>query len=443
MGEKKNHGLRLSFTDKLKIHFKGSEVTSDGGLIAIRELDERLGLTVMAEECLVDKRHGRNIQHDISELLRQSVYSRLAGYEDVNDAEKLRNDPALRAILSERALEKGGAAEKTIGRFETEILLEENNLTKMDEMLFKWIEKVDKVRKIKTIILDLDSSESPVFGDQEGSAYNGYFKSKCYHPLFCFNEYGDCLKVKLRPGNVYSSVGCLEFVKPILRHYVANGFKVKLRGDSAFAIPELMKLCEELGIEYAFRIKENSRLDEMAKKWSKRPAGKDKKKVIVVYKDFRYQAASWDKARRIVARIEYHPSEIFPIVRFIVNNLKYQPKKVVKFYNKRGTCEQWIKEGKYALNWTRLSCRRFVENEARLKLFIMAYNLGNFLRTLALPEGIKHWSLRSVQLKLIKIGGRLIKHARYYGLLLAETVINHKIFSGLLANIKRLCPATG
>lgn len=115
----------------------------------------------------------------------------------------------------------------------------------------------------------------------------------------------------------------------------------------------------------------------------------------------------------------------------------------MKFYNKRGTCEQWIKEGKYALNWTKLSCQRFVENEARLKLFIMAYNLGNFTRTLVLPEGIKHWSLRSIQLKLIKIGGRLIRHARYYVLLLAESVLNQKIFASLMANIRRLCPDTG
>jgi hypothetical protein len=442
MGETKKHCFRLNFTDKLKVHFKGSEVTSDGGLIAIRELDEQLGLTALAEEYLVDKRHGRNIQHELPELLRQSVYSRLASYEDVNDAEKLRNDPALRAVLSERALGKGGAAEKTVGRFETELLPEGNNLTKMDKMLFKWIEKVDKVRTVKVIILDLDSSESPVFGKQEGSAYNGYFKSKCYHPLFCFNEYGDCLKVKLRPGNVYSADGCLEFIEPILRYYIAKGIKIKLRGDAAFAEPGLMRLCEELRIEYAFRIKGNSRLEDMVADAVK-TIKKGLTKVITVYKDFLYQAGSWNKPRRIIAKIEQYPNELFPRVGFIVTSLRWQNKKVVKFYNKRGTCEQWIKEGKYALNWTRLSCRKFVENEARLKLFIMAYNLGNFLRTLALPEGIKHWSLRSIQLKLIKIGGRLIKHARYYGLLLAETVINHKIFSGLLANIRRLCPASG
>ena len=387
-------------------------------------------------------RYGRNIQHKLPELLRQSVYSRLAGYEDVNDAEKLRNDPALRTVLSERALEKGGSAEKTVGRFETEILTERNNLDRMDEMLFKWIEKVDKVRGVKTIILDLDSSESPVYGEQEGGAYNGYFGLTCYHPLFCFNQYGDCLKVKLRPGNVHSADGCLEFIEPILRYYVGKGFKVKIRCDAAFAIPELFELCETLGVDYVIRIKENSRLEEMVTDLIK-SIKRDKDKIVVVYKDFPYQAASWDKARRIVAKVEQYPDELFPRVGFIVTILKWCDKKVVKFYNKRGTCEQWISPDECRGNWTRLSCQRFVENEARLKLFIMAYNLGNFLRTLVLPERIKHWSLRSIQLKLIKIGGRLIKHARYYCLLLAETVINAKVFSGLLTNIKRLCPASG
>jgi len=284
MGEKKNHCFRVSFTDKLKVYFKGSEVTSDGGLIAVRELDEQLGLTALAGEFLSDTRYGKNIQHELPELLRQSVYSRLAGYEDVNDAEKLRNDPALRSVLSERSLEKGGSAEKTVGRFETEILTEGNNLDRMDEMLFKWIEKVDKVRGVKTIILDLDSSESPVYGGQEGSAYNGYFGLTCYHPLFCFNQFGDCLKVKLRPGNVHSADGCLEFIEPILRYYVGKGFKVKIRCDAAFAIPELFELCEELkAVEYTIRIKSNSRLEELVADVVK-TIKKDGQKVVTFYK---------------------------------------------------------------------------------------------------------------------------------------------------------------
>jgi len=391
MGESKNHCFRFNFTDKLlKAFFKGSSVTSDNSLIAIRELDEQLGLTAMAQEYLVDTRQGRNIQHKLVELLRQSVYSHLAGYEDVYDADRLRNNPAFRAVLSERALEKSAGSECTLGRFQKEILTQRGNLEKMNKMLMKWIKKVDARRGVKGIVLDLDSSTSPVYGEQEGASYHSCFGRKSYHPLFCFNQYGDCLKVKLRPGNVHRAQGVIKFVEPILKYYVAKGIKTKLRADAVLAGPRLYNLCEELGVEYAISIKENSRLAEGVVELTKKTEGKNREKVIILYKDFLYQAESWNRPRRIVAKIEHHPAEIFPRVGFIITDLKWRDKKVVKFYSKRGTYEQWIKEGKYALNRTKLSCQKFTENEARLKLFMMAYNLGNFLRTLALPEGIKH-----------------------------------------------------
>ena len=443
MGEAKKHCFKLNFADNVMAYFKGSEITSDGGLLAIRELDEKIGLTAMAENYLTEKRYGRNVQHNLTELLRQSIFSRLAGYEDVNDANQLRKDPALRIILGERALKKNGSSESTVGKFETEILTEGNNLEKLDEMLMNWIAKVDTIRGVKEIVLDIDSSESPVYGDQEGSAYNGYFRSKCYHPIFCFNQYGDCLKAKLRPGNVHSADGYLEFIEPVLRNYVNKGFKVTLRADAAFGIPKLYELCEDLGVDYVIRLKENNCLAEGVSELLIKPGEENKDRYITLYKDIVYQAKSWDKARRVIAKIEHHPDELFPRVGFIITNLKWKNKKVVKFYNKRGTCEQWIKEGKNTLTWTKLSCKRFKENEARLRLFLLAYNLGNFLRTLVLPKKIKHWSLKTIQLKLIKTGGRLIKHARYYCLLLAEVSITEKIFSKLMKNIRDLCPASG
>jgi hypothetical protein len=441
MGESKNKCFCVKFNKKLRINFKGAQVTSDGGLVAIREMDEKLGLTEIAEEYLKDSRHGKNIQHEMIGLLRQSVYSRLGGYEDTNDAEGLRKDPGMRAVIGERALERAGAGETTIGRFEKEILLGGNNLNNLDEITTKWIEKIDSVRRNKEILLDIDSSESPVYGEQELSSYNGHFGLKCYHPLFVFNHYGECLKVKLRPGHVHSADGWKEFLEPLLRYYTAKGMTVKLRGDAAFAIPGLFELCEELKVDYAIRIKENNKLWEKIEEFAKRPVGRPGYKPVIKYVSFRYGADSWEKQRRIVAKIEHHEGELFPRIGYIVTSLKWNKSRVVKFYNKRGTCEQWIKEGKYALNWTRLSCQGFEENEVRLKLFIMAYNLGNIFRTLALPGVIKDWSLRTIQLKLIKIGGRLIKHARYYYMLLAEVSIKEWIWRGIMNKISRLCPS--
>ena len=443
MGERKKGCFRVKFNQKLKVEFKGAQVTSDGGLIAIREMDEQLGLTKMAGKYLKDKRYGKNIQHEMTGLLRQSLYSRLGGYEDINDAEGLRKDPGMRAVIGERALERSGAGETTVGRFEKETLLERDNHGKLDEITMKWIEKIDTVRGTRKIVLDIDSSESPVYGEQEASSYNGHFGLKCYHPLFVFNHHGDCLKVKLRPGNVYSADGWKEFLEPILKYYVDKGIEIKLRGDAAFAIPELFELCEELGVEYAIRIKENRKLAERVEKYIKRPVGRPGQKPLVKYLSFHYGAAAWERERRIIVKIEHHQGELFPRIGYIVTSLKWNNKRVVKFYNKRGTCEQWIKEGKYALNWTRLSCKGFLENEAKLKLFIMAYNLGNIFRTLALPERIRHWSLRTIQLKLIKIGGRLIRHARYYYLLLAEVTINSRIWCSIMNKISCLCPSPG
>ena len=148
----------------------------------------------------------------------------------------------------------------------------------------------------------------------------------------------------------------------------------------------------------------------------KRPVGRPPKKPVVRYHDFVYQAQSWDIPRRVVAKVEWRQGELFPRVGFVVTNLNLPPAGVTHYYNGRGTAEQWIKEGKYVLNWTRLSCHRFVANQVRLWLFVLAYNLGNFMRRLTLPESVKHWSLRSVQTKLIKfpfpfVSSHLLLHA--------------------------------
>ena len=164
----------------------------------------------------------------------------------------------------------------------------------------------------------------------------------------------------------------------------------------------------------------------------KRPVGRPPKKPVVRYHDFVYQAQSWDIPRRVVAKEEWHQGELFPRVGFVVTNLNLPPAGVTHFYNGRGTAEQWIKEGKYALNWTRLSCHRFVANQVRLWLFVLAYNLGNFMRRLTLPESVKHWSLRSVQTKLIKMGGRLVRHARRLVFQLAEVAVPREIFRQVL-----------
>ena len=156
------------------------------------------------------------------------------------------------------------------------------------------------------------------------------------------------------------------------------------------------------------------------------------------YHSFRYQAGSWDRPRRVVAKVEWHRGELFPRVGFLVTNLSWRSKNVVEFYNGRGTAEQWIKEGKNAVKWTKLSCRTFRDNQARLQLFALAYNLGNFLRRLALPKPVRHWSLTTLREKLIKIGTKVTRHSKSVFFQLAEVAVTRNLFAAILDRIARL-----
>ena len=181
MGDAKKDDLRVSFDSRLKLKFCGSKVTSDAGLLAYREQDEVLSLTEMVSEVLSDSRPGTNKQHGLVPMLRQSIYSRLAGYEDVNDAERLAVDPAMRHVVGGRAAQadKEAASTSGVGRFETETLSTKSNLTALMNLSGEWIDKVHRCKPLKQLILDLDNSVSETYGKQQGTAYNGHFECTC------------------------------------------------------------------------------------------------------------------------------------------------------------------------------------------------------------------------------------------------------------------------
>ena len=382
MGEIQNRPFQLSFNASLKVGFQGSRVTSDGGLILVRELDERLGFGELIAQHLTDFR-GKNAQLGFADLLRQSVYSRLAGYEDLNDAKRLSQDPAFRLIGLEKIWDRGAALTSRLQSFETEILAEDANFAGLAGLSRALIAKAEALDSGYRTVLDMDSTEIPVYGEQEQSAYNGHFESTCYHPLLLFNRDGDCLAAKLRPGNVHSAEGWEELLLPEIEGQQKLGKEVVFRADAAFAKPEIYEALEERGVKYAIRIPANENLD--------RDVG-----------------------------------ELLP------------SRAGVRFYNKRGTAEQWIKEGKQAVKMTRLSCHRFRSNKVRLWLSILAYNLGNLWRQLVLPKGIGTWSLTSLQQRLVKTAGRLVKHARYYWLLLAESHLTRRLFGSMLRRLEGL-----
>ena len=432
--------LRVSFDRRLKLEFHGARITSDGGLLAYRELDDALGLTAMAASRMVEGRRGKNIRHRLLGLLRQAVYGRLAGYEDVNDAARLARDPAMRAIVGREGIDRLAASGSEMGRFETEWLPTEANLVALTDLSGAWIDRVHERRPPDGIILDMDSSESPTWGEQEGSAWNGHFGCTCYHPLFVFNQFGNLERCLLRPVNYNSAYFWRSFMVPVIARGRGRGRGLVLhfRGDAGFAKPEVYEMLEAEDIGYAIRLPANPVLQARIGHLLVRPVGRPPKRPQVFFASLTYQPQSWTRPRRVVARVEWHQGELYPRVGFIVTNLKRPAERVSRFYNGRGTAEQWIKEGKLALRWTRLSCRTLRDNAVRLQLFALAYNLANFLRSLALPLEVAHWSLTTLRERLVKIGARIVRHARYLVFQLAEVAVPRRLFAAILRRIERL-----
>ena len=292
MGENQNQPFQLSFNPSLSVDFQGSRVTSDGGLVLVRELDERLGFSDLIARHLTDSR-AKNTQLPLADLLRQSIYSRMAGYEDVNDAERLSQDPTFRLIGSEKIWERGAALTSRLQSFETELLTQEKNLSGLAAINREMIARAETIESPQRVVLDMDSTEIPVYGQQEQSSYNGHFESTCYHPLLLFNGEGDYLAGKLRAGNVHSAEDWAELLLPEIERQQELGKEVVFRADAAFAKPEIYEALEECGVKYAIRIPANDSLERDIAELLTRPVGRPSHKPVVWYKGFLYQAASW------------------------------------------------------------------------------------------------------------------------------------------------------
>jgi hypothetical protein len=412
MDDGRKQALRVQFDGKIKLRFHGAKITSDAGLLAFRELDQAFRLTERGSTVSSGRGRGKNTQHTMLAMFQQGVYGRLAGYEDVNDADRLRIDPAMRRVVGGRTKEKKAESTSEMSRFETEILSSRENLTALMNLSGTWIDSVHECDLLDKLILDLDSSVSETHGEQQGSAYNGYFECpdvhRDYHSLFLFNRYGDLERAMLRRGNHNSTKFWRRVLLPVIERYRDRNIPKYFRGDAAFAIPALQRVLEKEGFQYTIRIPANAVLMDSINHLLTRPVGRPSYEPKVFYESFSYQAQSWRRPRRVIAKVEWHWDESLPRVGFIVTNITGWSRKVVKFYNGRSTAEQRIKKGKYAVKWTRLSCRDFKDDQARPQLFTLAYNLGNFLRRLALPRSVKHWSLIPVRRDYAKNGSRSV-----------------------------------
>ncbi len=253
-----------------------------------------------------------------------------------------------------------------------------------------------------------------------------------------FNQLGDLERCALRPGNVHSAADWRDVLEPVVARYRGTVKRRYFRGDAAFANPEIYEFLEAEGYGYAIRLPTNRVLQGTIGYLLSRPVGDRHRRCAATTPASPIRRRAGRKPRRVVGKVEWHPGELCPRVGFIITNLARPAERIVAFYNHRGTCEQWIKEGKGAIKWSRLSCRSFAANAVRLQLHALAYNLGNFMRTLAMPKTAEPWSLTSLREKLIKIGAKVVSHGRYVTFQMAEVAVPRKMFQEILTLIARL-----
>ena len=403
--------LRPDFNRSILVDFQGAKISSDTGFLLLREMDERFDIIGPMSDCLEDRRSPVHTRHSLTQMNRQRVYQIAAGYEDCNDADYLRIDPVLRLAIGKG--HKLGASQSMLSGLENEVLGNEAGLKALDGALQRSTDALLGKQGKRRLIVDVDSTKDPAHGSQENVAYNGHFGTNCYHPLFAFTSDGVCLGAKLRPGNVHSADGTLPFIHPIVERYRSWFGLLWLRGDSAFASPDIYEYCEKKRVTYFLRLRANAKLYEEVSSHMARPVGRPPRsghQVKVV--DFSYRSKSWTRPRRVVCKLEWGPNQLIADMNFIVTNSRPHRTKVVKVYNGRGDVENRIKEGKNTLRWDKTSCHRFGANCARLKMGALAYNLLHMLRQFyVMGEGVRRsveWLIR----RLIKIGARVSYHAR-------------------------------
>ncbi len=408
--------LTFSFYSQqpVRADFSGGQITSDAGLLALRAFDERRRYTARLGECFQDGREAERVEHSLLELLRYRLYAIIAGYEDCNDVQLLRKDPAFQ-IIADRNLEEELGSQPTLSRWENAVSARE--VVRLNRFLLESFLSFSRaqVKSRREILLDLDSTDDATHGHQQLSLFNGYYGHTMYHPLLLWERHsGALLGARLRRGNCVSYNRVVAFLRHVLRRLRAAfpQVHIRLRADAGFAVPELYELLEEFGVEYAIRFKSDKffreRLARVEERVRQRYARTGQQQRF--FTSFRHQAKRWSKPRRLCVEVHI-PDERLP-VRFIITNMSSPPAEVCAFYNGRAECENRIDELKNGFAADRLSCHRFLANAFRLLLYAAAYNLVNAFRQ-RLPKDLRSLEIGGLRLRLFKLGARIRRTVRF------------------------------
>src|SRR5690625_3556380 len=427
----------VNFNKRVKVNFDGGDLTGDAGILLYKEFDHVIGLSHAIEEMVHIKDDVIHRTHQNNDVIMQKIYQNAAGYHADDHAGHLRHDPALTIVLNKSEL----ASQPTMSRLNQH--LDTGTMKQFQEVNRTIIDRFHELDAPEILVLDIDSSNSPTYGDQYGSAFNFHYGENGYHPIFMFEgETGDCLKAALRGGSVYTSRQIVAFVGPELKRLRKKypDIKIIIRGDSGFATPELYKLCEELGADYVIRLKANQRLQRIAAEFESQITSEIDihEGYHVYFREFTYKAASWDKSRKVMLKLEKPIDQLFFIPTFVVTTLEDTPEDTVQFYANRGTMENYIKEGKLGFAFGRMSSSEFEINANKLQIAVLAYNLNNGLRRICMPEKMRKHQIQTIRMCLIKIAGKIIRSGRYLTFKLASSSLYKDEFFSTLKRIQQL-----
>jgi len=396
----------------------GGALTSDAGALLLRQLDERLGLTRRLAECLADRRDPAKVRHEVLLLLRQRIYQIALGYEDCNDADRLRSDPALKLAVGRAPADPDLASQPTLSRLENAVTW--RDCWRISEALLDCYLARYRGDPPTRLVLDVDATDDETHGDQQLAFFHGYYNEHCYLPLLVFAQVDgtgeqELIGALLRPGNVHGGHRAMALIKAVVRRLRAAFPEcvIELRADSAMARPEVYDGCEKIAIPYTISLPKNERLKEIAQPWMRDAEAIHAEigEKVQVFGEFLYAAQTWSHQRRVILKAEVMSQGENP--RFVVTNrTQPQPKALYRFYCQRGDPENRIKELKLDLKVDRLSCHRFWANQFRLLLHAAAYVLMQAMRAALEGTELARAQVNTLRLYLLKVGARIRESVR-------------------------------
>jgi len=433
--------LTLNFNPKIKLSNDGGSLSSDTGGFIFREFDEKIGFSKTLAQHLKLKDTRAYFIHSNENLLRQKLYQMIAGYSEDDAADQLTTDPVFTRIIGTPALASQPSLSRFFRRFDQQAIIQ------LEQANQELLDKVHQYRESeglpKALIFDLDSTHSDTFGNQEDTAFNSHYGTVGYHPLVAFDGVtGDFLKAKLRPGNVYTSNGVVEFIQPLIEHYNEKfpATTLFVRGDSGFAVPALYDLCDKESVYFVIRLKSNANLQRIAEEIHPSSTPSDVTKTECYFEETVYQAKSWSKPRKVIVKSVRPAGELFFVHSFFVTNLvdAFSPKDIVLSYQKRGTMENYIKEAKNGFNLDKMNSHAFQVNEVKMMLSLLAYNLTNWLRTLSFPKEQRNMQIETIRTRIIKVASKLVRSGRSLYFKLSSSFVYQEFFWKVLSRIQKL-----